>query len=239
MKKQVIRLTENDLHNLINESIYQVLKERIKSEKGMTDDEVRNRRLRNFMLDNDDEHEDSIYDDKQESHKDKMNKKRIKQHYIKHPKHHNANNDDDNLNEGLKDNLKKGAKIGAIAGLMGLGAYDYMSTHKNYSNNDYNDDTEIENTYNRQGYTDDEQYFDDLTNYLDEEGRENYNDYFINGTKEQKRMIKDAVRYGDNVIMSVWDTDRNSMEKLQTKLNGNKTLLIKYQSKYYLIDLSK
>jgi hypothetical protein len=129
--------------------------------------------------------------------------------------------------------------VASIAGLMGLGAYDYMSTHKNYSNNDYTDDVEIENTYNRQGYTDDEQYFDDLTNYLDEEGIENYNDYFINGTKEQKRMIKDAVRYGDNVIMSVWDADRNSMEKLQTKLNGNKTLLIKYQSKYYLIDLTK
>ena len=173
MKKQVIRLTESDLHNIIKESVYQVL------------------------------------------------------------------NESENLNEDFKDNLKKGAKIGAIAGLMGLGAYDYMSTHKNYSNNDYTDDTEIENTYNRQGYTDDEQYFDDLTNYLNEEGRENYNDYFINGTKEQKRMIKDAVRYGDNVIMSVWDTDRNSMEKLQTKLNGNKTLLIKYQSKYYLIDLSK
>ena len=52
-------------------------------------------------------------------------------------------------------------------------------------------------------------------------------------------MIKDAIRYGDNVIMSVWDADRNSMERLQTKLNGNKTLLIKYQSKYYLIDLTK
>ena len=151
MKKQVIRLTESDLHKIIEESVYQVL------------------------------------------------------------------NENDNLNEGFKDNLKKGAKIGAIAGLMGLGAYDYMSTHKNYSNNDYTDDVEIENTYNRQGYTDDEQYFDDLTNYLDEEGRENYNDYFINGTKEQKRMIKDAVRYGDNVIMSVWDTDCNSMEILQTK----------------------
>ena len=88
--KRTIRLTESDLHNIIKESVYQVLSERIKSEKGMTDDEVRNRRLRNFMLDNDDEYEDSIYDDKQESYKDKMNKKRIKQHYIKHPKHHNV-----------------------------------------------------------------------------------------------------------------------------------------------------
>lgn len=74
--KRKVRLTESDLHNIIKESVYQVLNERIKSEKGMTDDEVRNRRLRNFMLDNDDEYEDSIYDDKQESHKDKMNKKK-------------------------------------------------------------------------------------------------------------------------------------------------------------------
>ena len=48
MKKNVIRLTEGDLHRIIKESVNAILNERIKSEKGMSDDEVRYRRNKHF-----------------------------------------------------------------------------------------------------------------------------------------------------------------------------------------------
>ena len=48
-----IRLTEGYLHRIINESINKVLNERIKGERGMSDDEVRARRYKNYMSDRD------------------------------------------------------------------------------------------------------------------------------------------------------------------------------------------
>ena len=49
--KRTIRLTESDLHRVIKESVNQILSERIKSEKGMNDDEVVNRRMKNYLDD--------------------------------------------------------------------------------------------------------------------------------------------------------------------------------------------
>ena len=46
MDKKLIRLTEGDLHRIIKESVNKVLNERIKWEKGMSDDEVKHRRLK-------------------------------------------------------------------------------------------------------------------------------------------------------------------------------------------------
>ena len=53
-KKNTIRLTESELKKVITESVKNILKERIKSEKGMTDDEVRTRRNKNYRQDRDD-----------------------------------------------------------------------------------------------------------------------------------------------------------------------------------------
>lgn len=46
MEKKLIRLTENDLHRIIKESVNNILNERIKWEKGMSNDEVKRRRLK-------------------------------------------------------------------------------------------------------------------------------------------------------------------------------------------------
>ena len=46
MNKKLIRLTESDLHRIIKESVNKVLNERIKWEKGMSDDELKHRRLK-------------------------------------------------------------------------------------------------------------------------------------------------------------------------------------------------
>ena len=81
-KKQVIRLTEGDLHKIIKESVNKILLERNASEKHMTDDEVINRRLDNFIYDYDDEYGDSIYPDEQENHRNKMNQKRLLKHKL-------------------------------------------------------------------------------------------------------------------------------------------------------------
>lgn len=49
--KTLIRITEQDLHRMIKESVNRILSERIKGEKGMSDDEVMWRRNRNFEKD--------------------------------------------------------------------------------------------------------------------------------------------------------------------------------------------
>ena len=51
--KQIIRLTESDLHRIIKESVNRIISERIAGEEGMTDDEVMRRRNDNFMKDMD------------------------------------------------------------------------------------------------------------------------------------------------------------------------------------------
>lgn len=65
--KKIYRLTESDLHNIINNSVARILRERreivserIKSEKGMSDNEVLHRRRENFMKDMDAYHKDQF-----------------------------------------------------------------------------------------------------------------------------------------------------------------------------------
>ena len=86
--ESIIRLTESDLHNIIKESVKQILLERNIGEKCMTDNEVTNRRLENFIDDYDDVYGDSIYNDEQENYRDKMNRKRLLKHKLtqKHKK---------------------------------------------------------------------------------------------------------------------------------------------------------
>ena len=73
-KKQVIKLTESDLHKIIKESVKSILSERNVGEIGMSDEEVSNRRTANFIKDYDDPyHEDSIYDDINQNYFDGMN----------------------------------------------------------------------------------------------------------------------------------------------------------------------
>lgn len=52
--KNTIRLTESELKKIISESVKTILNERIKSELGMSDDEVRYRRNKNYRDDRDD-----------------------------------------------------------------------------------------------------------------------------------------------------------------------------------------
>ena len=80
-KKQVIRLTESDLRKIIKESVNNVLNERTKSEQGLTDDEVSNRRDIKFANEFEPEYGDSIYDDEQERHRNMIHNARIMNHY--------------------------------------------------------------------------------------------------------------------------------------------------------------
>lgn len=100
VKKQVIRLTESDLHNIIKESVSQILLERNVGEKGMTDDEAINRRLENFIDDYDDVYGDSIYNDEQENYRNKMNQKRLLKHRL--TQNHELDEMVNRLSEGKK-----------------------------------------------------------------------------------------------------------------------------------------
>ena len=51
--KQRIRLTEEDLNRIIENSVRKVINERVRGEKGMSDDEVRRRRNDNYCDDRD------------------------------------------------------------------------------------------------------------------------------------------------------------------------------------------
>jgi hypothetical protein len=53
-ESKIIKLTESELKKVITESVKNVLAERIKSEIGMTDDQVRARRNKNYREDRDD-----------------------------------------------------------------------------------------------------------------------------------------------------------------------------------------
>ena len=80
-KKQVIKLTESDLHKIIEESVNKILSERTKSEQGLTDDEVSNRRDIKFANEFEPEYGDSIYGDEQERHRNMIHNARIMNHY--------------------------------------------------------------------------------------------------------------------------------------------------------------
>lgn len=58
--KQIIRLTESNLHRMIKESVKKVLFERTKSENGLSDDDVMYRRDMNFADNFDDDYEEII-----------------------------------------------------------------------------------------------------------------------------------------------------------------------------------
>jgi hypothetical protein len=79
-KKQVIRLTESDLHKIIKESVCNILNERTKSEQGLTDDEVSRKRTLKFANNVNPEYGDSIYDDEQDAYMDKMYARRKQFH---------------------------------------------------------------------------------------------------------------------------------------------------------------
>lgn len=51
MAKNKIRITESELKQIVTESVKKVLSERIKAEKGMTDDEVISRCMDNYHKD--------------------------------------------------------------------------------------------------------------------------------------------------------------------------------------------
>lgn len=77
-----IKLTESDLKNIINESVKNILNERTKNEQGLTDDEVSRKRTLNFANNVNPYYSDSIYNDEQDNHMDKM--------YARRKQHHNA-----------------------------------------------------------------------------------------------------------------------------------------------------
>lgn len=84
--KKTIRLTESDLHQIIKESVKNILKERTKNEMGLSDDEVSRNRTTRFANIVDPEYCDSIYDDEQENYMNRMNARR-KQHHLATQKH--------------------------------------------------------------------------------------------------------------------------------------------------------
>lgn len=98
--KKTIRLSESHLHNIIKETVNQILLERNIGEKCMTDDEVMNRRLENFIDDYDDVYGDSIYNDEQENYRNKMNQKRLLKHKL--TQNHKLDEVTNRLSEGKK-----------------------------------------------------------------------------------------------------------------------------------------
>lgn len=78
--KQIIRLTESNLHRMIKESVKKVLFERTKSENGLSDDDVMYRRDMNFADNFDDDYGDSIYDDEQDNYKRQIRNRRLNHH---------------------------------------------------------------------------------------------------------------------------------------------------------------
>lgn len=78
--KQIIRLTESNLHRMIKESVKKVLFERTKSENGLSDDDVMYRRDMNFADNFDDDYGDSIYDDEQDNYKRQLRNRRLNFH---------------------------------------------------------------------------------------------------------------------------------------------------------------
>lgn len=98
-------LKESYLTNLIKESIRETLNERTKSEKNLSDDEVSYRRDMKFADSIEDDYEDSIYDDEQEKHNDKLHKRRIKHH--KATQNHKKKNIEENLTNLIKESIRE------------------------------------------------------------------------------------------------------------------------------------
>ena len=98
MKKQIVRLTESDLHNIIKESVSKLLNERNFGEKGLTNAEVSDRRDRDFEDEIQSCYGDSIYDDEQTNHRDKIHSLRKQHHYAtqRHIRENNSHQIDPN-----------------------------------------------------------------------------------------------------------------------------------------------
>ena len=78
--KKVMRLTESDLHRMIKESVKCILNERTKGELGLSDEEVKYKRDRNFADSLEDDYADSIYDDEQDKYKRQLRNRRMNHH---------------------------------------------------------------------------------------------------------------------------------------------------------------
>ena len=98
MAKNKIRITENELKQIVAESVKNILFERTKSEKGLTDDEVSRSRTLKFANNVNPEYSDSIYNDEQDNYMDKMYARR-KQHHNATQNHQSSNLDEEQLME--------------------------------------------------------------------------------------------------------------------------------------------
>lgn len=86
VNESITRHNNKQLHNIIKESVKNILKERTKNEMGLSDDEVSRNRTTRFANIVDPEYCDSIYDDEQENYMNRMNARR-KQHHLATQKH--------------------------------------------------------------------------------------------------------------------------------------------------------
>ena len=96
-KQNTIGINGSDIEEMVTEAVKRILKERTKSEKGLSDDEVARKRTLNFADSVEPEYEDSIYDDKQQNHFDSMNSRR-KMHHKMTQKHKSLNESFDESN---------------------------------------------------------------------------------------------------------------------------------------------
>lgn len=96
-KQNTIGINGSDIEEMVTEAVKRILKERTKSEKGLSDDEVARKRTINFADSVESEYEDSIYDDKQQNHFDNMNSRR-KMHHKMTQKHKSLNESFDESN---------------------------------------------------------------------------------------------------------------------------------------------
>lgn len=92
-----IGINGSDIEEMVTEAVKRILKERTKSEKGLSDDEVTRKRTLNFADSVEPEYEDSIYNDKQQNHFDNMNSRR-KMHHKMTQKHESLNESFDESN---------------------------------------------------------------------------------------------------------------------------------------------
>lgn len=96
-KQNTIGINGSDIEEMVTEAVKRILKERTKSEKGLSDDEVTRKRTINFADSVEPEYGDSIYNDKQQNHFDSMNSRR-KMHHKMTQKHRSLNESFDESN---------------------------------------------------------------------------------------------------------------------------------------------
>ena len=92
-----VGINGSDIEEMVTEAVKRILKERTKSEKGLSNDEVVRKRTINFADSVEPEYGDSIYNDKQQNHFDSMNSRR-KMHHKMTQKHRSLNESFDESN---------------------------------------------------------------------------------------------------------------------------------------------